>query len=447
MPDRIVTPIGAARRILIIIAAVVACAVALWHAPPAARARPPLPGHPASVAAVWQFQDIDVTNHSINHTAIALDSGGRPHVAYADATTGNLMYARWSGTVWQVETVKTKTTVPVGPWVTIALDSANRPHLSYTGGALFYSRWTGTNWVHQTVDTQGGGDIFTTCAALALDRADRPHIAYHYTQHGLRYARWTGSSWNKQTVDAKAFASYCDLAIDGSDRAHIGYYVSDERILRYAYWNGSSWDIATVDAEGASPGIALTAAGAPGLVYSYGYSATLKLAQRTGGAWSPQVLAFDAVPGNTPALAFDHAGRPQVAYMSGGSAFNLQFTRWTGTAWTTDFVIGSAVMGKHSLALDVNDNPHIVFVEANDPASKRLRYAFAALNPALSTATPTPTITRTPTTSHTPTRTMTATTTATRTATATITRTPTRTRTPGPYRAFLPVVLLSYPPP
>jgi hypothetical protein len=234
MVDRILSLGPAARAFIVTITIVLACVAGLTRVAPlpdaiasgANGAAAQMQGSALNTA--WQIQTVDSSGNRINHQAIALDSAGRPHIAYADETTGALMYTRWTGTQWDIpQVVKAKGTVPLGNWVTMALDSADKPHLSYTGGALWYSRWTGTGWDTQAVDTQGGGDIFTACASLALDSSDRPHIAYYYTQHGLRYVHWTGSSWSKQAVDGQANAGYyCSLALDGNDRAHIGYYVS-----------------------------------------------------------------------------------------------------------------------------------------------------------------------------------------------------------------------------
>jgi len=55
-------------------------------------------------------------------------------------------------------------------------------------------------WSIETVDSDGylGG-----CTSIALDSGDKPHISYHNGINGdLKYARWTGSAWSIETVDS-----------------------------------------------------------------------------------------------------------------------------------------------------------------------------------------------------------------------------------------------------
>ncbi|MFN3372803.1 MAG: hypothetical protein ACK44M_04450 [Chloroflexus sp.] len=64
-----------------------------------------------------------------------------------------LWYARPINGFWQIELVEQSD--QVGRYASLALDSAERPHLAYhniTSGNLAYAAWTGTYWVVQTVD-------------------------------------------------------------------------------------------------------------------------------------------------------------------------------------------------------------------------------------------------------------------------------------------------------
>jgi hypothetical protein len=58
-----------------------------------------------------------------------LDSSGNPHISYYDASNGDLKYAYWDGSQWQIEVVESDG--QVGEWTSLALDSAGNPHISY----------------------------------------------------------------------------------------------------------------------------------------------------------------------------------------------------------------------------------------------------------------------------------------------------------------------------
>jgi hypothetical protein len=75
---------------------------------------------------------VDASGDVGRYTSIALDSNDYPHISYQEwraHTTGDLKYARWTGSAWSIETVDS--TVNVNKCTSLALDPEDKPLISY----------------------------------------------------------------------------------------------------------------------------------------------------------------------------------------------------------------------------------------------------------------------------------------------------------------------------
>jgi parallel beta-helix repeat protein len=238
----------------------------------------------------WSIQVVDSSDCDLYCTSIALDSTGKPHIIYGDyifhRTNSTLKYAAWTGSAWSIQTVDT---IISGPgYCSIALDSLNKPHLSYSDdGMLKYACWSGSQWNIQIIEGWNVTGVFTsryfddsdgflgyaewngtywnvhtrdglivlenfTASAgyfsdIVLDSNDRPRIVY--SSSGLRYATWNGLSWNIQIVDSAEAWWYPSIALNSEDEAHISYFNTVDG-LYYAIQTGSGWFIQDLDTAG-----------------------------------------------------------------------------------------------------------------------------------------------------------------------------------------------------
>jgi hypothetical protein len=132
--------------------------------------------------------------------SIAMASDGSLHASFVSGN--HVRHAKLVGSNWVIQDVAPWGTPfasasPLG-WVldgatSIQLDSQDRPHIAFYNqldwysGQLCYARWDGSQWQLEVVDTQGQpgfGDL-----SLALDSSDKAHIAYFdIANYELRYA-------------------------------------------------------------------------------------------------------------------------------------------------------------------------------------------------------------------------------------------------------------------
>lgn len=255
-----------------------------------------------------------------SYPSLALDSQDRPHISFFDEANEVVRYAKWTGSAWSFQTIGVSS-VQTGSYTSIALDTNGRPYISYYDGAdnaLKCARWTGSQWVTQVVDT---GYLVGSFNSIALDAAGQPHVSYSDAVSGkINYASWTGNLWEQQSVNAQA-SPYNSLSLDSDGNPHISYYSG--AWLRYAYWDGSIWHTETVDTslEGypISTSLALDTQGRPHISYIDGQLQTVKYASWNGTSWDVQTAITHRC---TPAsLAVDSSGKAHIAchdYTHGG---------------------------------------------------------------------------------------------------------------------------------
>jgi hypothetical protein len=201
----------------------------------------------------WTITRIDEVNMLVS-TSIAVDGSGVAHITYVnlDYVSGppeepiELMYARYlpaCGPSGCITREKLDINTAFVHWArrthALALDTNGRPHVAYlvqNGYApefsLRYASKATGSWVFSTLAI---GEFRSV--ALALDGADRPHISYHDQAAGaLKYTARTVSGWLTRTIDAQDDAGeYNDIAVTAGGVAGIAYFAAGgEGNLRFA---------------------------------------------------------------------------------------------------------------------------------------------------------------------------------------------------------------------
>jgi hypothetical protein len=304
-------------------------------------------------ALEWRSEWADTDWLTGRHTSIALDSMDRPHISYQDfyqheTDYPDLKHAMWNGTAWETETVDA--TGDVGYHTSIAIGASDYPQISYydnTNGDLKLARWDGTQWNTEIVDSTG--DVGEYCS-LALDSNGYPHISYYDASNGdLKYAYFEKppGEWVYTTVDTTSNTGlWTSLALDSWDRPHISYYSSTGGNLMYANLTGLTWFVETVDTTGdVGKYCSLVLQGnTPHISYYYakavGYP-DLKYAKRIGSTWTTETVPE---PGGND---WDLGKYSSLVLDSQGYPHisyyddthnDLWYAGWNGTDWIVDHI-------------------------------------------------------------------------------------------------------------
>ncbi|MFH1808359.1 MAG: hypothetical protein ABIJ09_06435 [Pseudomonadota bacterium] len=315
--------------------------------------------------------------------SLALDSGGRPAVAWHDDTAGQweIYFKRFNGEAWvELDGSASSGGVSHTPdnsgYPVLKLDSSDHPvvawHESIDGNSEIYLRvHDGTGWVELARSATSGGVSRTAGAswyvALDLDSAGQPVVAWHDHQAGtaeILLRAFDGIAWQQLAGSAQASGlsatpgdSYNPvLAIDAQDRPLVawGDDSSGTWQIDLRRYSPPSWDELQGSATGggisASPAeswfadLALDATGLPTVVWHDSSNGNWEIYlrrydgqswQSLGGSGSGGGLSANDGGSWLPSLALDSRGRPVVAWQDGSSGrMQIYLRRWDGAAWS-----------------------------------------------------------------------------------------------------------------
>lgn len=310
----------------------------------------------------WTCSIIDPDVVITHVTAMAIDPGGKPWIAYRDGTSqrSDLKVARYVGSggtgcataEWHCVTIDATSDVGIDP--SIAIDDRGVAWVSFRLGAapndLRVARFVGTGgsctgsaeWDCASVHTASDSGTGTS---IAIDPHGNPWVSFRYvTGSDLYVARFVGAggtgcavaSWTCEAIDtAVDGGSATSLAFDPSGTPWISYRDianTDLKVARYVGAGGttcanSAWDCQTVhDREdaGNNSSLAFDASDLPWIAFREEAGDDLELARYVGEggsgcksgvtAWTCSEVSIAGDRGKVPSLAFDSSGTPWIAF-------------------------------------------------------------------------------------------------------------------------------------
>jgi hypothetical protein len=354
-----------------------------------------LPAKAAS-AGDWNIESVDAVGTQVKYTSMKIDNQGNVHVAYSidDQNHYPLRYGFWDHSLkrWFTMTVDQN----VGT-CSLALDSQQHPHISYTdfaGGRLRYAHWDGMKWKTEVVPLNSRNINYYQ--SIALTANDYPNISF-YEYEGpkdtdfrirLRSVMWDGNSWKLRTVDSDpGSGKFNAMLADRLGHLHVAYANVSAATggIRYAMWDGTAWKTEILEGEkennghgvGWSCNIALDKDLNPHLTYVDEVEGLVKYAVRKAGRWQLQVIGrvrSVAYPDRN-SIALDDHDVPYLGYFDSGTGY-LRVAHPEGQKWVAETVDTENAGFTSSMQIDNG----VVWISYADVANGGLKVAHRQLS-------------------------------------------------------------------
>ena len=210
--------------------------------------------------ASWEKIPIRINAKMLDYfNSIGLDKDENPRISYYEYWgTGEdyrlaLREAAYNGTYWQVRTIDSA--LGSGKFNAMAMDSKGFPHVAYANvrdenAGMRYARWNGTAW--EVTVLEGRAEPHGTFSEnIVVDKHDEPHIAYVDVKlKVIKYATKHDGKWTLQPVDRLVEFGYPDrngIALDKDNKPYISYYDAGQGLLKVAHQKDGYWVYEVVD--------------------------------------------------------------------------------------------------------------------------------------------------------------------------------------------------------
>ena len=270
---------------------------------------------------------VDNSNHAGEQNSIAVDSNGYPHISYYQGWDGELRYAYWDGSQWNIEIVEGLDSWHDHP--SIAVDNSRNPHIVYVrlNDTCRYAVKSAGIWSNVNIvlkETGGGTDECDDHVAIALGSDDSLHIcAVGYWSAAVFYS--SDGSTAYEIPGTGNWAANVSICVDQYGNPHISYRDVFSDKVYYAHNDGTPvWTVEKVssietgwfaDDETRIP----IAVDEDDIVHIAFYTASGKLCHAykhiTSSTWNTEYVPDTSTDyGRCPSIAIDNLNRIHMTY-------------------------------------------------------------------------------------------------------------------------------------
>ncbi len=291
--------------------------------------------HAVKTSEGWVTQHILVDTNVLEFD-MAIDSNDSIHISWEDYDNRDLMYTTNSSGEWT--TVSVDTSGRRGDANSIAIDSNNKPHITYTYGSYrswyedysYYLQYAtladNGNWEKETIqfsyvsDSSYSGGVYQT--DVSVDHEDTVHVAYVIydasSNNGLWYASGNYTDWDKKRLQNNAHFYYPSISFDSQNKAHIAFEGVDGEIIYTKQNSTGAWNQTIVDNSSSfsDPSIVVDAYGNPHITYIDIPTKVQKYATGFSENWQAYNLSNETDFSTTTAIELSKTGDLHTALLN-----------------------------------------------------------------------------------------------------------------------------------
>ncbi len=343
----------------------------------------------SNVTGAWDASLVDSAGDVGQYGSVAVDMYGNAHIAYYDQTNGALKYATNKDGGWVSETAFADAATDAGRWSSIAVDRWQNVYISFYNA---YGVTAETRYVARINDVWGSPiridhvgavqPVTDATTGIAVDRNGTVHVTWHNVwAKELRYATHvTGSAAFSapSTVDTGDSGQFNSLAVDAAGTVHIAYFKENGAAdqLKYASGSPGAWTLTTITTTGGADvgAYASLALSATGVHVAYlNGSAGLGYATNTSGSWVVRTLDDRPSVGLFASLAVDTTGALFATHYDAVEG-DLVLSRWREYSTHKLDLTAATSVDDTAVAVDSLGFLHIAFRDGGGNTGE-LKYA------------------------------------------------------------------------
>ena len=316
-----------------------------------------------------QAKEYNLTNVGFNDERIAVDAGGKMHIAYREGS--NLKYSTNLSGSWVTETVASS----IYALDDLEVDSLGKAHIVYRvtvpGNELRYINRVSGSWGgFQTVR-----NVAVQVPAMVMDNAGKAHLAWA-DGSTVQYSSNVTGPWSAPTQIYGQSITDLDMA---RRRNNGKLYVAVKNASGQAVVidNEAGWASVIAESTNVGMGMAVTVdtAGKTHLVYRHSTFGTVRYNTNVSGSYNAIDLDNSVTNGNWQDISLDSTGKPIVTYACSSGCDGFVFMqRFNGAVWRkTKLGGGNPNRAQHALAMD--DTVHSL-VDNGIPGLRLTSYRF-----------------------------------------------------------------------
>jgi hypothetical protein len=330
----------------------------------------------------------------------ALDSNGMIHIIFGNMTYNDSEYERSiyystndSG-YWSTEKIASFTGEDDFPISKIVLDSKDKPHISYVPYplGLRYAYKDSTGWHIEIINEEN-----VYYSLMTLDSSDNPHIIYEgevnvFTRKGkFKHSYKDSRGWHTELINEDNVQNIFEVLYT-ENNLHLLY--EGEYQLRYAYKGTTGWNIELINEDtGHNPSMTLDSRGNPFISYTLypENNPVFYYVHKDDAGWHTEEFFDELGFCSWYSISLDSEDNPHLSYRCNKrnylwetfkfhTGYILKYAKRVGAGWQIETVdrsytfaipwlpllvnvFGNHISNNFSMALDLDGEPHIVYLK------------------------------------------------------------------------------------